>query len=264
MIDEKYSELIIGWLDNELSPDQKKELDRLIEQGIINSTDLEEFGKMYSDMDKMPVPDPSETLPVNFYRWLANHTYVNHSSFKEFLSDIYSRFDRMRIRRMVYAFIILVIGFSAGLMYRVNTVRTQEIRNLNNEIVSMKSMMVLTLLEQSSSFDRLKAVNLSSGIDNKDEQVINALFKTLNNDPNVNVRLAALDALAKRGKNPEVRKMLVQSIDRQQSPIIQVAMADVMLSLDDKNSVPMFRRLLQKSDLNETVRQHIQHTIAKL
>lgn len=264
MIDEKYNELVIGWLDNDLSPSQEKELDKLIAEGIISSVDLDEFRKMYFDMQQIPSPEPPETMPVNFYRWLNKHTHTNPLSITKILSGIYSYFDRMRIRRTAFAFLILVIGFTAGLAYHVNTIRTREIRNLNDEIVSMKSMMVLTLLEQSSSFDRLKAVSLSAGIDNRDEQVMNALFNTLNNDPNVNVRLAALEALATRGKNPKVRKMLVQSIDRQQSPIIQVAMADVMLNLDDKNSIPELRQLLNKTDLNETVRQHIQHTITKL
>lgn len=264
MIDEKYSDLIIDWLDDNLSPERKKELDRLLAEGFIDFGELEELKKLHSDIEQVPVPAPGESMRLSFYQWLSRQHKPVKNRLVDSLAEIFGKINGATVRRMAYAAFILVFGFTAGMLYRANMVRTQEIENLNMEINSMKAMMVLTLLDQSSSFERLKAVSLSSGIDNKDHRVINALFQTLNNDPNVNVRLAALEALSKRGQDPMVRKNLVLSIDKQQSPIIQVAMADVMLSLNDKNSVQKFQQLLKKQDLNKTVRVHLEHTISKL
>ncbi len=178
----------------------------MLEEGIIDPGELDDFKNMYSGMEQVQVPDPGENLHLNFYRWLSRQRPSEPGRIKGFLSAFFAKIEAATVRRMAYAVIILIFGFTAGMLYRVNTVRTQEIKNLNTEINSMKAMMVLTLLDQSSSFDRLKAVSLSTGIDNRDQRVIAALFQTLNNDPNVNVRLAALEALSKRGQDPMVRK----------------------------------------------------------
>ena len=264
MINEKYSELVIAWLDQQLDVEQQKQLDTLISDGIISLAELENLRRMESELMSLPDKKPSEEMHLNFYRWLNRQVGADRVTFKEKFSKFRSIWQQVSVKRMAWTLMILIVGFSAGMFYQTDALRTREIKNLNNEIASMKSMMVLTLLNQSSSFERLKAVSMSSEIDNSDGQIVDALFKTLNNDPNVNVRLAALEVLARRGHNPQVRKRLVQSIDQQESPIIQVALADIMLSLDDKNSVKKFQELLKNRNLNQTVRSHLKQTIAKL
>ena len=98
-----------------------------------------------------------------------------------------------------------------------------------------------------------------------DGQVVEALLATLNNDPNVNVRLMTLEALAQVAvRNASVREGLVHSIMEQESPLVQAALADVMLKLQEKRSVQPFRKLLQQKDLNVQIRTKIEQTITKL
>ena len=78
---------------------------------------------------------------------------------------------------------------------------------------------MLNMLEKESTSERLKAVNLTQGMDNASEKVVEALLQTLNNDPNVNVRLSALEALFPYASNPKVREGLIQSISQQESPL---------------------------------------------
>ena len=94
--------------------------------------------------------------------------------------------------------------------------------------------------------------------------MIDALLATLNNDPNVNVRLSTLDALAHLANHPEVREGLIQSIAQQDSPLLQSAIADVMLKLQEKRAVKSFRELLKQKDLNPGVRDKIKQTITQL
>jgi hypothetical protein len=77
-------------------------------------------------------------------------------------------------------------------------------------------------------------VSYTSDITHADEKVINALFTTLNNDLNVNVRLVALEALTQFAKDAIVREGLVKSLAVQDSPMVQVALADVMVKLQEK------------------------------
>jgi len=94
--------------------------------------------------------------------------------------------------------------------------------------------------------------------------VIDALLATLNNDPNVNVRLSTLDALTQLAGYPEVREGLVKSISQQDSPVMQSAIADVMLKLQEKRSVKPLKQLLKQKGLDHGVRDKIKETINNL
>src|SRR5471030_1199774 len=124
--------------------------------------------------------------------------------------------------------------------------------------------MVLTMLDNPLASERMKAVNYTSNLRDVDKRVIDALLATLNNDPNVNVRLSTLEALAALGNHPEVRTGLIKSITIQESPIIQLAIADVMLKLQEKRSVSSFKQLLKQKGLDDEVRQKVKETITKL
>ncbi|MDB5087952.1 MAG: repeat protein, partial [Mucilaginibacter sp.] len=115
-----------------------------------------------------------------------------------------------------------------------------------------------------SSSERMRVVSYTCEIKHADKEVIDALLSTLNNDPNVNVRLSTLDALTHLAGHPEVREGLVQSITRQDSPLMQSAIADVMLKLQEKSSVKSFRELLKQKDLDHGVRDKIKETITQL
>jgi HEAT repeat protein len=90
------------------------------------------------------------------------------------------------------------------------------------------------------------------------------LLHTVNHDSNVNVRLSAVDAIAKFAKNPEVRRALVDSIPVQDSPLVQIALIDLLLQLNDKDAVPALRKLALDKETNEAVRQRAESAVQKL
>jgi len=124
--------------------------------------------------------------------------------------------------------------------------------------------MMVTMLEQPSAMQRMKAISFADNFDNVDDKILNAFLITLNNDPNPNVRLSALDALSKYSDNKLVRDGLIKSISVQESPLVQVGLIDLMLKLKEKASIKEFNRLLQNKDLNYSVRNKAKETIRLL
>jgi HEAT repeat protein len=135
---------------------------------------------------------------------------------------------------------------------------------LSAQLHEMREMVMLSLLQNPSASERMRAVSYTSGARNVNPNIATALLMTLNNDPNVNVRLTTLEALTHFAKDPVVREGLVQSILHQESPLVQAALADVMLKLQEKRAVRPFKKLLQQKDLNEMVRDKIEQTISRL
>jgi hypothetical protein len=135
---------------------------------------------------------------------------------------------------------------------------------LSAQLHEMREMVMLSLLQNPSASERMRAVSYTSGARNVNPNIATALLMTLNNDPNVNVRLTTLEALTHFAGDPVVREGLVQSILHQESPLVQSALADVMLKLQEKRAVRPFKKLLQQKDLNEMVRDKIEQTISRL
>ena len=125
-------------------------------------------------------------------------------------------------------------------------------------------MMMLSLLENPAASERLRAVSYTEEINEVDDKVVDALLTTLNNDANVNVRLVTLEALAKLADNVKVREGLVQSITQQESPLVQSALADIMVKLQEKRSVKPLRQLLRDDNLNHLVKGKIEQSIREL
>ena len=86
----------------------------------------------------------------------------------------------------------------------------------------------------------------------------------MNRDENANVRLAALEALKPYAKQSAVREELVKSIAKQDSPLVQVALAEFMATIQEKKSVKELQKLLQNENTPIEVRSKINESIKVL
>jgi HEAT repeat protein len=163
--------------------------------------------------------------------------------------------------RLAYACILLIAGAFIGSQFNGSN---SEIEQLSQEVQDMREMMMVNILEGASAADRLKAVNISSTLPSADSEAIHALLFTLNNDPSINVRVQTIEALKRWGNNERVRQGLVRAIAKQESPIVIVELADAMLELELRNSAPEFRKLIEERDLDFTVEQKLESSIAAL
>lgn len=144
------------------------------------------------------------------------------------------------------------------------TAESRQLEALTAQVHEMRELMMLSLLQNPAASERIKAVSYTSEIRHADPNITAALLSTLDNDPNVNVRLTTLEALTHYADDPVIREGLVQSILQQDSPLVQAALADVMLKLQEKRAISPFKKLLQQKDLDETVRTKIEQTIVRL
>jgi hypothetical protein len=228
--------------------------------------------EIWEMMGDIKTPAPHENMQVRFNAMLE--TYKDSiepkktgaiGSFKRNLRDFFRPDYAIRY---AYAMILLVVGGFIG--YQVSKVKSpevayeQQIDTLATQVQEMKRMMMLTLIENPSATERLRAVSYTSEIPSTDAKVTEALFTTLNNDPNVNVRLVTLEAIAQYSSDPVVRKELILSLTRQDSPMVQAALADLMVKLQEKRSIKAFRKILLQEDLNQLVKAKIEQSIKEL
>jgi hypothetical protein len=166
-------------------------------------------------------------------------------------------------QRVAIAAGLLVCGFMIGYLLQSPSGKA-EVVQLTEQVSDLKEMMMLSLLEKESATQRLKAVSLTSEMEQVSDKVTDALFVTLNSDENVNVRLAALEALKPYVKSDKVRSGLVAAISKQDSPLVQIALADLMVKIQEKKSVEALRKILEKEDTPKEVKSKISESIEVL
>ncbi len=263
---ENFEILAIGYLRGELNEDEIRQLESLLEENGEYRATLKALESSWQGMDEFGTPTPSDDMDQQFFKFLGKE--MEGTEHKGKVSQILGKFlDWVFRPQLAYAMLFLAIGLGGGYLLKQNgqegTVPAVVTTNVT-DATEVRERLVLTLLEQPSANKRLEGVSEANKIAQVDETVIYALLKTLNNDSNVNVRLAAIESLTNYVDNALVRQGLIQSIPNQESPIIQVTLANLMLALEEKKSIAPFKQLLQDKKLDTSVKKKIEETIASI
>ncbi len=120
------------------------------------------------------------------------------------------------------------------------------------------------MLQQQSASQRLEGVSWSTRLSDPDAKVMGQLLHTLQYDNSVDVRLAALDALSRYAGRPEIRSGLVEALQTRQSPLVQVALIDLLVDLHDREAVTQFKKFQQDPRLDPTVKKRVDWGIQQL
>jgi hypothetical protein len=235
-----------------------KAIEQLIESGKIELAQLQELSQLDSQISQFNAGSPSTRLDVQFYSALAQEKKQNEKRSFSLTIDWNSLFPRLAL-----AASLLIAGFVGGYLLKSPS-QDKSVVQLTQQVSELKEVMMLSMLEKESATERLKAVSLTSGMDQVSKKVTSALFKTLNGDENVNVRLAALDVLMNYAKDGEVRAELIKSISVQDSPLVQVALAELMVTLQEKKSVSELKKLLKSDKTPKEVKGKIEKSISVL
>jgi len=263
-------EQLVDWLSPELPAAERAAREAHLAQCPACRQELAGLQQLWLTLGAVPTPAPSEQLRPRFYSMLAEFQAAERRTtlwqrLQLWLQPLLTPGPGLRL---AYTLLVLVAGLAIG--YGVSSQRQEAgaVATVTEAPEAAASdpeqRMVLAMLENPSATQRLRAVSSTKDIAQVNKQVVDALLSTLNNDPNVNVRLATLDALAELGRDPVVRQGLVHSLTMQESPLVQSALADVMVQLQVRRSVKPLRQLLQQAGLNEAVKSKIESSIKTL
>ena len=154
--------------------------------------------------------------------------------------------------------LVAAAGFGGGVLVGRQDSRSiqpnAQLAALQQEVHDMRQTVTLSLLQQQSASERLTGITWTDRLDNPGSEVIGALLDTLMHDPNVNVRLATVDALKRFSADPRVRHGAVDALASQSSPLVQIALIDFLVDTSARESADTLRRLSQDPQVDQAVR----------
>jgi hypothetical protein len=261
-IKEKFPDFLVGELD-QTSMD---EIQAHMAECSSCREEMENLSALWTKLGVLPEERPSNGLRQRFYGMLEEYKEemnqerpVQH--LHKFFSSLFGHgWSRSPALQFGFSFLLLFFGLAIGYFIRTGSQSAE----LRREVQGMRQMLAVSLLEQRSSIQRLRGINLSYDLKEPNPQTIDALLNTLDSDPSINVRLAAVDALYLFYDFPSVKESVIRSLSHQISPLVQVALVDLLVTMQERQALESFKKLIQVNDLDPGVKQKLEHGIQEL
>jgi hypothetical protein len=221
---------------------------------------------LWADLGRIPDQPPAPSVARSFHAMLDSYeTGVRRPAAGPARRRAGSRLERLLFGRPALQLgagvAVLAIGIGLGYAGRGIPGGGDQLGQLREEVSELRNLLALSLLQQESASDRLKGVSWTSDLEATGPGITAALTDVMMHDRNVNVRLAALNALARNMAAPEVRRDILLALPGQKSPLMQLALVDALVQINDRESREVLQRALNRPDLRPEVRQRIQQGI---
>lgn len=262
-------------LTGELDAAARAELEIHIAGCPFCADELRGLSQTWARLGVLPAERPSPALGGRFYAMLeAERRKIEEASGAE--TDANKAEPRHRRRfslgwafpRPAFQFglgaLIMAAGLGAGLLIGARGTGGVRAANLRGQVDDLRQTVAVALLDKPSSSDRLQGLSYTRQVNRPGRSTLDALLRTLNEDPSVSVRLAAADALYLFANGAGVRDGIRASLAKQDSPLVQVALIDLLVDLREKRAVESLRGLIGRPTVDPAVRKQAEDAIKRL
>ncbi len=264
-IKERFPDFLTGDLD----PRAKSEFDGHIAACVSCGEELRRLSEIWTKLGVLPTEQPSNALRDRFYAMLEAYRDGLEAERKKAEAPLKRKFflslEQLWPRRPAFQFaaalLLMIAGISGGYFLRNPGA---SVARLGKEVDDMRQMAAVSLLQQSSATERLRGVSVGAQLKQPGKNMLDALLQTLDGDPNVNVRLAAVDALYLFASNPDVKDGILQSLTRQESPIVQTALIDLLVEIRERRAVDALKSLIGNEKIVPEVKKKAEFGIQQL
>lgn len=248
---EEVENMMIDYLDRNLPGDLIPEIEKHLETCERCLDIFNESQQVTALLSKDKMDQPDDNLRINFYHML--HTEIKKNEPQ--MTTMKPRLSWYNVGgyRMAASVALLIAGTFIGIFIKsgINNSYTAVLKQLHSEIYDLKKTTMISMLQNSSSSERLQAVSYANDFEAADPNIISVLVKTLNEDKNVNVRMAAAYALSKY-RDQAVSDSLVASLSSQTEPILQVTLINILADRKEKSAIETVQKIIaNKSTLKE-------------
>jgi predicted anti-sigma-YlaC factor YlaD len=260
-------EQFADFLTGELEDAAKSAVDDHIAGCAACGEELRRLTEIWTKLGVLPAEQPTPALRERFYTMLEAYKVGLEAEKAAVAPDkalgISWRHGWLKRPAFRFAAALALIGIGLAGGYAISGARGQ-IADLHREVNDLRQMTAVSLLHQASPSERIRGIDLSSQIEEPENKILAALLDALNNDPSVNVQLAAVDALYLFSSYPEVKEGVLQSLTTQKSPIIQTALIDLLVDIRERRAVEAFKSLIKNERLLPEVKKRAEAGIQKL
>jgi hypothetical protein len=266
---DKVQERFADYLTGDLEEPARLEVQDHISSCASCRAEIENLTAVWAKLGVLPEEQPSGELRHRFYAMLEDYKgQLEASGPASRGARVFSGWrEWFSFRRPSFAasfsVFLLLLGVGTGWLVSGGG-NSARLSSLQREAQDMRQTAALSLLSQPSASDRLQGISYSTAVHNPNVKTLAALVNTLNNDPNPNVRLAAVEALYLFRNQPGVKESLLDSLAVQSSPLVQVALIDLLVEIREQRAAEALKALIKNAKLDPDVKKLAEQGIKQL
>lgn len=259
---EKLESLLIDYIDGQLSGEERSEVEKMIASDKEVAQLHTQLKEVMGMMDDAEAKEPSSSLKLKFEQALQSE--IRQSKGKQV-------FFQPWVLRAAAAIGFLVVGVAIGYWVNDYNQKREQVIALQDQLdkerrqaEQNKNELISMLGNRESASQRLMGATVAYEMKQADDDIVRALVKSMNEDPNTNVRLAALDALGKFYKQSHVRNALVSSLSTQKDPMVQIELIRLLVQMKEKEVVNELEQITRDGNVIKAVKDEAHAGILKL
>jgi anti-sigma factor RsiW len=254
---EKLESLLIDYIDGRMEDKDRETIEQELVTNPESFTLYEQFREVIRAMDESTQLEPSSKLRNKFDQLIREESAAPLKARTIWFHPVF--------QRIAAAVTLVILGGGIGFWISRQQKHDAELLAMQTEMKATK-MMLMTMLEnqQSASQRVLGATVAFNDVEIVDDEIVDALVHAMNEDPNTNVRVAALEALGKFHDQLHVRKALIASLNVQDDPLVQIALIRLMVEMKEKSVVQDLERITTDDNALPAVKDEAHAGLLKL
>lgn len=253
---EKLESLIIDYIDGKLNEADRTVLEAELASSPASRELYEQLKEVMTMMDEAAKADPSPKMKVSFEAMLQREIKNQKGRVVKFSPSFFYK--------VAAAVGLIALGISAGMWISKYNAQQERLAKMEEQLKEHKVMMMAMLDNKQSASQRVLGATVALEMDKADPEILTALIHAMNEDPNTNVRLTALDALGKFHQHPMVRKALIEALSTQKDPVVQIALIRMLVSMNEKSTIKALENITNDQETLKEVKDEAHAGIMRL
>lgn len=245
---------LIDYIDNKLLKEERLIIENHIKTCDNCAKELKQIEDIISAISNDELEQPSESLKLNFEDFLAKE--IKKSDTK--VISINSKSDWKSYLKIAASILIVLSAFLIGRQSNQQKTATASKQK------TQQQQQFFALLDNQSASKRILGVNNSKKFSKNNTEIIEAIVDKLFYDKNVNVRLAAAEALSKFSSLELVKTALIKALQTEKEAIIQIELIQILAKIQEKRALEPMKKLLENKETPNYVKQELQYNIPSL
>ena len=209
--------------------------------------------KMWQSLAELAQEEPSASLRQGFYSKLERATRPT------VIDKLRELLGFSGNAGWITAAACTLLGLAAGQMLGNPATDDEDLRlaALEQNVSTLNRSLILDRLENDTASKRLRGIMDASLLVGEDAEIAQALLQRATDDRVYSVRSAAIQALGPQLAAPTVGDQLMELLQQSDAPLVQLALADLVLRNGSEQQISELLRLAKGGALHPDLARHV-------
>ncbi|WP_298900507.1 HEAT repeat domain-containing protein [uncultured Psychroserpens sp.] len=253
---------IVDYLDGQLPVETSQKIKSHITTCDDCQVVYKETKSLFLAFSKVEEEQPSDNLRHEFYKLLEEEKQLQNDKVVE-LSKPEKDFPWKQAFQIAASILFMIGGYLLG-SHNSKQMASHEISALQKQTIELREDMMLAMIENQSPSKRIQAVNFTESFVKPDTKILEALIQRMEYDGNMNVRLAAAEALSEFPESSIVKDAFIAALTTQKDPSLQIAIIQFLVKIQEKRAIAPMQQLLEHSDTPDFVKEQVNSGISQI